>query len=103
MHTWAADGLELDQAGNIYVSYANWGDNQKKKNSTDQNCLIRWAKDATNGTVMSKGGPALCAGKPHGLKLAVENGKEYLYHTNVDPPHKLSKTTLEGEVSRSRP
>jgi hypothetical protein len=93
-----AHGLEVDQDHNIYVSYANWGDNTKQKNSTDTNCLIRWAQDGTKGVFMQKGGPALCSGKPHGLKFAEEDGKSYLYHTNVDPPHRLSKTTLEGEI-----
>ena len=44
-----AHGLEVDLDHNIYVSYANWGDNAKARNSTDQNCLIRWAANGTNG------------------------------------------------------
>jgi hypothetical protein len=100
-----AHGLEVDDNHNIYLTYANWNSTTSSKpaNGTDQNCLIRWDPDGKNGQFMTKGGNQLCSGKPHGLKLANEGGKMFLYHSNVaETAHsrsgKLSKTTLEGEV-----
>jgi hypothetical protein len=100
-----AHGLEVDDHHNIYLTYANWHTHTSTKdgNGTDQNCLIRWDPDGKNGQFMTKGGPQLCSGKPHGLKLSNEGGKMFLYHSNVaESTHsrsgKLSKTTLEGEV-----
>jgi hypothetical protein len=98
-----AHGLELDDEDNIYLTYANWN-NGVQTNGTDQECLVRWAPDGTNGAFMDQGGPALCSGKPHGLKLAREaDGVTYLYHSNVAETSKshsgkLSKTTLEGKI-----
>ena len=97
-----AHGLEVDEQHNIYLTYANWN-NGVQSNGTDEHCLIRWSPDGTGGTFMNKGGPALCSGKPHGLKLANEGGKMFLYHSNVAETSrtrsgKLSKTTLEGEL-----
>ena len=104
-----AHGLELDAAGNIYLEYRNWNDGIVS-NGTDRNCLIRWAPDGTNGTFLTAGGDALCTGKPHGIKVASENGVEYLYHVNVETGStaspgqtarnsgKLTKTTLEGDI-----
>lgn len=102
-----AHGLELDRVGNIYLEYRNWNDGIVS-NGTDRNCLVRWAPDGTNGTFLNAGG-ALCAGKPHGIRVAVEGGKEFLYHVNVEVGSgvpgqwarnsgKLTKTTLAGEI-----
>ena len=45
---------------------------------------------------MTGGGTKLCSGTPHGLKLAVEDSKQYLYHANNN--QKLTKTTLDGTI-----
>ena len=51
---------------------------------------------------MTGGGDALCAGLPHGIRHALEGGKEYFYHANVGgagpADRKLTKTTLDGTI-----
>jgi len=85
-------GLVTDKAKNIYLTYQNDG--------KDKNCLIKWKPDGTGGEFMT--GPAgsnvseLCAGTPHGLKIATENGEEVLYHANNN--QKLTKTKTDGTV-----
>jgi len=81
-------GLVTDAAKNIYATYQNDG--------KDQNCLIRWKPDGTGGEFMSGGGVELCDGTPHGLKIATEDGVEYLYHANNK--QKLTKTELDGTI-----
>jgi hypothetical protein len=92
----------VDQQHNIYLTYVNWN-NGLVHNGTDKGCLIRWNPDGTNGSVIQS--PSLCTGKPHGLKLAIEDGEQYFYHANVQTTvsdsgqtGKLSKTTLDGRV-----
>jgi len=58
--------------------------------------LIRWNPDGTGGEFMTGGGTKLCSGTPHGLKIANEGGKVYLYHANNN--QKLTKTTLDGSI-----
>eukprot|EP00931_Biecheleriopsis_adriatica_P049800 TRINITY_DN28818_c0_g1_i1.p1 TRINITY_DN28818_c0_g1~~TRINITY_DN28818_c0_g1_i1.p1 ORF type:complete len:362 (-),score=46.83 TRINITY_DN28818_c0_g1_i1:367-1380(-) len=82
-------GLVLDNDSNIYLTYQNDG-------KTDQNCLIKWKPDGTSAEWMTGGGTALCAGTPHGLKIALEKGTQYLYHANND--QKLTKTHLDGTI-----
>ena len=100
-----AHGLELDDDGNILLTYTNWNNHgEGVQNGTDANCLIRWAPDGTGGAFLTGGGRALCDGKPHGLKLAHEGGQSFLYHSNVDGngtklgAGKLTKTTLDGTI-----
>jgi len=83
-------GLVTDAAKNIYATYQNDG--------KDQNCLIKWNPDGTGGEFMQGNGStsALCDGTPHGLKIAMEDGVEYLYHANNN--QKLTKTKLDGTV-----
>ena len=81
-------GMVTDKDKNIYLTYQNDG--------KDQNCLIRWKPDATGGEFMTGGNTTLCDGTPHGLKIATEDGKEYLYHANNN--QKLTKTTLDGTI-----
>eukprot|EP00418_Pyrodinium_bahamense_P002525 CAMPEP_0179015156 /NCGR_PEP_ID=MMETSP0796-20121207/2643_1 /TAXON_ID=73915 /ORGANISM="Pyrodinium bahamense, Strain pbaha01" /LENGTH=374 /DNA_ID=CAMNT_0020710775 /DNA_START=12 /DNA_END=1136 /DNA_ORIENTATION=+ len=84
-----AHGWAVDKKSNIYLTYA------PEPGSSDKHCLIRWAPDGTNATLLGPG-DSLCAGVPHGLRLATEGGVEFLYHANND--HALHKTTLDGEV-----
>uniref|UniRef100_A0A6V4RSR4 Uncharacterized protein n=1 Tax=Prymnesium polylepis TaxID=72548 RepID=A0A6V4RSR4_9EUKA len=82
-------GLVQDAENNIYLTYENDG--------KDQNCLIKWKPDGTGGEFVAFGNVSkLCSGTPHGLKIATEQGKQYLYHANNN--QKLTKTTLEGEI-----
>ena len=98
-----AHGLEVDKDGNIYLNYVNWN-NGIQTNGTDENCLVRWNPDGTNGTFESLGGTDLCKGTPHGITLATEDGELYLYHANCGtkaPRYgsgKLTKTNLEGKI-----
>jgi len=84
-----AHGTVTDAAGNIYVTYDNGG-------SSDKNCLIRWKPDGTEPEFMTGGNTTLCDGTAHGLKIATEDGTEYLYHANNQ--QKLTKTTLDGTI-----
>ena len=63
---------------------------------TDKNCLIRWKPDGTGAEFVSGQNTSLCDGTPHGLKIATENGKVFLYHANN--VQKLTKTTLDGTI-----
>lgn len=83
-------GLVTDQDENIYLTYQNDG--------KDKNCLIRWKPDGTGGEFMVGNGntSALCDGTPHGLKIATEGGKQYLYHANNN--QKITKTDLLGNI-----
>lgn len=82
-------GLEIDADGNIYLTYVPQG--------ADTNCLIKWRPDGTGAEFVRGGdGADLCAGTPHGLKLANEEGKVFFYHANNQ--QKLVKTTLDGVV-----
>jgi hypothetical protein len=98
-----AHGLEVDKDGNIYLTYVNWN-NGIQTNGTDENCLVRWLPDGTNGTFQVLGGSNLCKGTPHGLKIAQEEGELYLYHANcaTKAPRygsgKLTKSTLDGKI-----
>lgn len=83
-------GLVTDLDNNIYLTYENDG------GKTDSNCLIKWKPDGTSAEFMTGGNSALCSGTPHGLKLAVEQGTQYLYHANNN--EKLTKTTLDGTI-----
>lgn len=82
-------GLVLDDDNNIYLTYENDG-------RTDSNCLIKWKPDGTDAEWMTGGGTKLCSGTPHGLKVAREQGTQYLYHANND--EKLTKTHLDGSI-----
>lgn len=82
-------GLARDLANNIYLTYDNGG-------GKDKNCLVRWSPDGTAGEFMTAGGDKLCHGTAHGLKIAEEGGKLFLYHANN--ADKLTKTTLDGEI-----
>jgi hypothetical protein len=82
-------GLVTDSDKNIYLTYQNDG-------KTDQNCLIKWKPDGTDGVFMTGGNSTLCSGTPHGLKIKTEGGVEYLYHANNN--QKLTKTTLDGDI-----
>lgn len=84
-------GVVTDKDKNIYLTYQNDG--------KDKNCLVRWKPDGTAGEFMVGDGKnisKLCAGTPHGLKIATEGGVEYLYHANNN--QKLTKTTLNGTI-----
>ena len=81
-------GLEVDAAGNIYLTY-------EPDHTNDTHCLVRWKPDGTGGEILGAGGP-LCVGTPHGLRLAVEGDETFLYHANNG--ELLTKTTLEGDV-----
>ena len=74
---------------NIYLTYQNDG-------KTDPNCLIRFKPDGTGGEFPVGQSKDLCDGTPHGLKIATEDGVEYLYHANNN--QKLTKTTLDGTI-----
>lgn len=67
-------GLEVDAAGNIYLTY-------EPDHTNDTHCLVRWKPDGTGGEILGAGGP-LCVGTPHGLRLAVEGSETFLYHAN---------------------
>lgn len=82
-------GLAQDDDNNIYLTYQNDG-------KTDLNCLIKWKPDGTGAEWMTGGGTKLCSGTPHGLKIAHEQGTQYLYHANNDK--KLTKTHLNGSI-----
>merc|ERR1712032_317241 len=82
-------GLVTDIDDNIYLTYENDG-------KTDANCLIKWKPDGTGAEFMTGGNSTLCSGVPHGLKIATEQGTQYLYHANND--QKLTKTTLDGTI-----
>jgi len=91
------------------MTYRNYN-NGIDVTGTDRNCLVRWDPAGRNGRFLTGGGDALCTGKPHGIKIAVENGTEYMYHANVESgvpgkpgalahnSGKLTKTTMEGEI-----
>lgn len=64
-------GLSVDRDENIILTYQNDG--------KDQNCLIKWNPDGTNGTFASKDTPELCSGTPHGLKITTEGDTQYLW------------------------
>merc|ERR1719162_1920796 len=84
-------GLVTDKDKNIYLTYQNDG--------KDKNCLIKWKPDGTAGEFMTGDGKnisKLCAGTPHGLKIATEGGEEFLYHANNNK--KLTKTKLDGTI-----
>eukprot|EP00040_Diaphanoeca_grandis_P039538 m.259362 g.259362 ORF g.259362 m.259362 type:complete len:354 (+) comp37937_c0_seq1:143-1204(+) len=86
-------GLTRDKAGNIYFTYES-----QNKGDADVRALIRYAPDGTGGTLL--GDAALAQGVPHGIKIAVENGTEYLYHgNNMATVH---KTTLDGDIIWSK-
>ena len=82
-------GLEVDAAGNIYLTY-------EPDHTNDTHCLVRWKPDGTGAEFMTGGGHALCDGTPHGLKIKTEGGVEYLYHANNN--QKLTKTHLDGTI-----
>jgi len=82
-------GLITDDDNNIYLTYENDG-------KTDLNCLIKWKPDGTGAEWMTGGNTTLCSGTPHGLKLAHEQGTQYLYHANNN--QKLTKTLLDGTI-----
>lgn len=82
-------GLVLDKNHYIYLTYEN-------DHKTDENCLIKWKPDGTDGVFLTGGGRKLCDGTPHGLKIATEKGEQYLYHANND--QKLTKTLLDGTI-----
>lgn len=84
-----AHGLVQDPTdGSILLAY-------QPDNSRDNHCLVRWRPDGTGG-VRFGAGSALCAGTPHGLRLAVEDGVPFLYHANNDAA--LHKTRLDGSL-----
>ena len=83
-----AHGLEVDKAGNIYLTY-------ESDHDTDTHCFVRWDPDGTGGTTLGSGG-ALCLGTPHGLRIASEGDGTFLYHANNG--ELLTKTTLDGTI-----
>lgn len=94
-------GLAVDADNNIILTYHNDG------TTKDQNCLIKWKPDGTDGEFLTGGGTALCSGTAHGLKITTEGpgGKpavpgvptsQFLYHANNN--QKLTKTTLDGTI-----
>jgi len=82
-------GLTLDHLNNIILTY--------QPNANDSHCMVRWNPDGTGGTGFGPGAE-LCAGTPHGLRLAHEgpNNTPYLYHANNDQT--LHKTDMEGNI-----
>ena len=56
---------------------------------------MRWKPDGSGGETLG-GGTALCAGTPHGLRAAREDGAVVFYHANNAAT--LTKTSLEGDV-----
>lgn len=81
--------LEVDAEHNIYLNYVP---DQK----TDHNCLVKWKPDGTGGEYFIGSNTSLCAGTPHGLKIANEDGEVYFYHANNNK--KLVKTYLNGSI-----
>lgn len=68
-------GLARDRAGNIYFTYES-----TDKTAASVRALIRYSPDGSGGELL--GDATLAQGVPHGLKIAVEGGVEYLYHGN---------------------
>lgn len=85
-----AHGWAVDARGSIYLTYA------PAPNSSDAHCLLRWPADGRGAAELLGPGGVLCAGTPHGLRLATEAGEEVLYHANNDQV--LHKTTLSGDL-----
>lgn len=87
-------GLEVDGDQNIYLTYYDSADPTR--------CLVRWSpKDGyVTPEVVGKGTEICSHGNPstgpHGLRIAVEDGKPYFYHANNNQA--LFKTTLDGKL-----
>lgn len=89
-----AHGLAISHVdGSIYFTY------QSKSVEADTRALIRFNADGTGGELLGEDN-FLANGVPHGLKLSVEDGVEYLYHANNEAI--VHKTTLDGKVVWSR-
>lgn len=88
-----AHGLAMSHVdGSIYFTYESVA---AAKALPETRALIRYNADGTNGTLLGRDN-TLAQGVPHGIKLAVENGIEYLYHANNDAI--VAKTDLEGNI-----
>jgi hypothetical protein len=74
--------------GSILLTY-------EPDHTCDNHCLVRWRPDGTGGVGFGAG-TELCAGTPHGLRLAVEDGEPFLYHANNGMA--LHKTRLDGSL-----
>eukprot|EP00967_Tisochrysis_lutea_P138478 scaffold250025_cov36-Tisochrysis_lutea.AAC.1 len=84
-----AHGLVQDADGSIILAY-------EPEHTKDKHCLVRWTAGGTQPRLFGADSP-LCAGTPHGLRLAVEeNGRRFLYHANNDMA--LHKTHLNGSL-----
>jgi hypothetical protein len=79
-------GLSVDKDENIILTYSDAG--------KDTHCIATWNPDGTGGKLA--GGPDLCTGMPHGLKITTEGDQQFLYHANNK--QRLAKTTLEGDI-----
>lgn len=77
----------------IYFTY------QSTDVADDTRALIRFNPDGTNATFCGEDN-FLAYGVPHGLKLSVENGVEYLYHANNEAI--VHKTTTDGKIIWTR-
>lgn len=82
-----AHGWVVDAQSNIILTYV--------PKAPDTNCMLRWAPDGSSPVPFGPGAE-LCAGTPHGLHLAVEDGVEYLYHANNNEV--LHKTSLDAKL-----
>ena len=92
-----AHGLAMSHVdGSIYFTYESV---VSTKTQPQTRALIRFNADGTNATLLGKDNQ-LAQGVPHGIKLAVEDGVEYLYHANNDAI--VTKTDLEGNVIWTR-
>ena len=88
-----AHGLAMSHVdGSVYFTYESV---VMTKSQPDTRALIRYNADGTNPTLLGKDN-TLAQGVPHGLKLSVENGREYLYHANNEAL--IAKTDLEGNI-----
>lgn len=84
-------GLVVDRNSNIYLTY----EPDRAGPDGDVHCMVRYGPDGA-GVGVPYGSPELCSGTPHGLTLAEEEGKEYLYHANNDAA--VHKTELDGTI-----
>ncbi len=88
-----AHGLALSHAdGSIYFTYESM-DGTKSDPAT--RALIRYDADGTNPTLLGADN-RLAQGVPHGLKLSVEDGVEYLYHANNVAT--VTKTDMKANI-----
>jgi len=84
-----AHGLVVDPVtSEIILTY-------EPNHDEDSHCMIRFKPDGMGGVTIGDAN-ALCAGTPHGLRLAQEGSDLFLYHANNDAA--LHKTTIDGKL-----